>query len=598
MERPRLMVIGLDSIGLKLLESFRGRCPAIWRLASRGAAGSAIPCFPIYTPTNWAVLSTGADSSTTAAEGWHNTVSGSNLSTFDRRSIPCDTIFDSAARGGLRTLAVSYPTGFPVRSKLNMALAPLDRGLVSNNLVPGKILEVKPGAGGAFSFVLVKAPEAISGAAMAKAVGATEDGEATAGKGRTATMQDIEASLRRRDAGWELRLLAGRGSRYALRHEQWSRPIPVRVPLPGRPGKCLVRVMVFGRGRRLAVSECYDVGNLGSPETLVKRILAKLGPPTEHSVFYSAMTRLFSKGASDLAIERLARKELQAQAKWIADAAAMTFKESPYDIFYLHHHYPDSVLHAYLAAAEGARSFSPRQHAMARKAIATAIGICDGLVKGLLKLAGPKTTVLVVSDHGNVPNRYGTNVSRRLADCGLTVLDKAGKVDRKKSLAWRSDRVGTWVEINARPGTPAYEDAQAKVLDCLLDWKTPDGRRVIALALRKKDSHLLDYHGPDCGDVTFHYNSGFSWFGSPKKALQPNDSGANHGPQMPVTISKLSDNMSFFVAAGPRIKRGLRWDWARRGHIRLVDVVPTVCEASGVPPPANVTGAIRRELLR
>jgi len=90
MTQPKLMVLGLDAVSLTLLDRFRAHCPTIHRWLRRGTAGRALPCFPVYTPTNWATLATGADSSTPAAEGWHNRIAGEPLSTFDRRAIACD----------------------------------------------------------------------------------------------------------------------------------------------------------------------------------------------------------------------------------------------------------------------------------------------------------------------------------------------------------------------------------------------------------------------------------------------------------------------------------------------------------------------------
>jgi hypothetical protein len=278
----------------------------------------------------------------------------------------------------------------------------------------------------------------------------------------------------------------------------------------------------------------------------------------------------------------------------------------PYDVFYLHHHYPDNVMHSFLAAAEGVGDFTSRQRHMAREAIETCLEICDCLVAGLIRLAGRDTTILLVSDHGDVPNRYAASLANRLIETGLTVRGKEGKTDRTKSVAWPSERVGTWVEVNAERGTKRYEELQGAVIDVLLDWKTDasspganefaGGERVVALALRRKDAHVLGYYGAECGDVVFHYNSGFFWGlarGAPSVVRCAG--GANHGPQMPVTFSKLSDNMAFFVMTGPGVRRNLRWDTDKQGYIRLVDMVPTMCHISGVPAPRNVTGAVRYE---
>ncbi|MFB3894165.1 MAG: alkaline phosphatase family protein [Phycisphaerae bacterium] len=598
MKKPKLMVIGLDSISLTLLDKFAACTPNIRRLMRGGTSGRALPCFPVYTPTNWAALSTGADPGATAAAAWRNECAGRELSTFDRRAIPCDTIFDSAARAGLTTLAISYPSAHPTASPRNMVLAPLDRGLVSNSLVPGRIIEAPPGKDAAFEFDLLQTPAALSGASAAKAAGATEDGaEAASGAKRRASAGKVRARIRRTGrAAWALCISPAGEPVYELQDGRWSEPIRVDIAAPGRPGRCTVRVMVFDAGRRIAISEAYDVGALGKPAALAQKVLNRLDPPVEHSVFYTAMSDLFAKGVEDKAITDMTRRDMTAQADWIVAAAAMVQKARPFDVFYLHHHYPDSVLHHCLSAAEGLRPYTPKQHRLAREAIAMCLRICDRLVGGLMRLAGPKTTVLLVSDHGNVSNRYSCSLLRRLVETGLTRLDSHGKPDRARSQAW-PDRVGTWVAVNAKAGTQRYARIQEKVIDALLDWRGKDGKRVVALALRRKDSHVLGYYGQECSDVTFHFNSGFSWFGSPDRSVHEDTHGANHGPQMPVTFSKLSDNLAFFVLKGPRFAAAHRAD-EQKGYVRLVDMVPTICAASGVPAPRDATGAVRHDLER
>jgi hypothetical protein len=600
MRKPKLVVIGLDSVSLSLLDHFRRYTPAIRQLMAQGLTGRALPCFPIWTPTNWAALSTGADSSTTGAEGWTNATAGRALSTFDRRAIPCDTIFDAAARAGLSTLALAYPGAHPIPHRRHMVLAPLDRGLVSNGLLPGKIADVQFDRNGTFPFVLVTAPDAAARNSIRRAIGTNENTAGGLREPRTARPDIVQAYLfRAGHSAWRLGLRPDpRKAIRTLRHEVWSDPIRIRLSLAGRPGQCVVRVMVFDGGRRLAVSEAYDTGALGAPPNLAQRVFAALGAPMEHSIFHHEMTRLFSEGRPDSTIMRLARCELFAQVTWFVKAAALTQRCAPYDVLYIHYHYPDDVLHSYLAAAEGSKVYSRKQQTWARDAIAMALTLSDRLVAGLLRLAGDRTTVLLVSDHGNVPNRYGTNIVRYLAESGLTVLNPDGTVNQRRSMAWRSERVNSWIVVNAPRGSRRYATIQTRVVDALLDWKTGTGERVMAVVLRRKDSHLLGYHGRDCGDVTFHYNSGFSWFGCPAdKTIARDPRGANHGPQMPVTFSRISDNLAFFVLRDPAVRRGSRWDAERCGPIRLTDLVPTVCHLAGIPPPRTVTGAIRYELV-
>ncbi len=422
-----------------------------------------------------------------------------------------------------------------------MVLSPLDRGFVSNLLVPGKIVNIQWDTDDKSRFCLLATPKWISGAAMAKAVGATEDGADLNGAKRKTALKELHAYLFKTGRKqWKLGFVADpRKAGYTLLHEKWSAPIPIEIDAPGRQGKCVLRVMVFNNGERLAVSETYDIGNLGCPKSLAKEIYEKLGSPTEHSIFYSEMCYLFRTDREDKDIIRLAQRDLTAQAKWIIDAAALCMKISPYEMFYLHHHYPDSVMHCYLAASEGAPDYTVKQKRLAKEAMEMCFEICDKLVSGLLKLANPKTTILLVSDHGDVPNQYSFDIEKRFVETKL-----------------------------------------------------------LAPNARKKDAYLLGYHGKDALDVVWHYNSGFAWGGTQaRKSVEKKTAGANHGPQMPVTFGKTSDNMAFFVLTGPGVKKNIRWSYETKGHVLLKDLVPTICHISGFPTPLHATGCVRREFL-
>jgi hypothetical protein len=571
MHKPKLMLIGLDSLPLSLLDNYAASCPAIRAQMRKGMTGHAIPCLPVWTPTNWATLATGAEAGATGATGWTRTLNGKEMSTFNRRAIGCDTIFDSVARAGMKSLAIQYPGSYPTRPG-NMVIAPLHISLVSNAVVDGRILDLDWAKGDCARV-------------------------SPAAKGR----KKIHAWIHKHGRNWNLGLVADPAkAKFPLEHEKWSDPIVFTLPVKSTSGKCMCRVMVFDNGRRLAVTEVYDVGTLGAPASLCRKVLRELGPPVEHSTFEMASERDFGEGKipSDT-IMKLADKDMAEHVKWLADAAILAMKVSAYDVFYLHFHYPDSVLHAYLAASEGTKEYNAKQVRFAKKAVARGLKFCDDLVAKLLKLAGPKTTVLIVSDHGNVPNRFVFDVGKYLIKHGLITCDKKGKIDPRRSKVTAAANFGSvGAAVNAKEGSAKYCSIQQELIDCLLDWKTATGERVVAVALRKKDAQLMGYSGPTCPDVCWHYNSGFSWGAVPGgKLVAPCSVSSNHGPQMPVTFGKTSDNMSFFVLTGPGVKKGARWDEAPHGHVRLVDMLPTACEVAGVPPPLDVTGAVRRRML-
>ena len=54
---------------------------------------------------------------------------------------------------------------------------------------------------------------------------------------------------------------------------------------------------------------------------------------------------------------------------------------------------------------------------------------------------------------------------------------------------------------------------------------------------------------------------------------------------------------AIFVISGPGIKQGYERPSAQVGHVRLLDVTPTLCHLLGIQPPAQAQGAIIYDLL-
>ena len=99
--------------------------------------------------------------------------------------------------------------------------------------------------------------------------------------------------------------------------------------------------------------------------------------------------------------------------------------------------------------------------------------------------------------------------------------------------------------------------------------------------------------------MVFHFNSGFAWGGG-NTALAEDLVNANHGPQMPVTFGKLSDNLAFYGMVGPKVCHLPRF-WPHLdvmdGYVHITDLLPTACVAAGLPFPGNATGCVRQDFL-
>ena len=587
----KMMLIGLDSASLTIMEHFSAHCPTIQNQMKLGVSGRAMPGLPVYTPTNWANLCTGAIASVSGQEGWRKVVDGYEYHSFHSKTYNCETIFDACNKNGIYSLAVSYPGSYPVPGEYNMAILPLQRGLEGNILMQGRIIPVD--AALSMSFTL---PGAGEGMDVAVSDGAND----TDNQDLNFTIVSAQAELILKDGGGELTVCYAGGSKsiFQIEPDAWSDTITIYMQAGDMSKKCGIRVNLFDDGKQLAISGLYDMDNIAAPLKLAQDIENQLGMPiTEQSPFIAEMISLFKKGGECPAINKMAHKDVFENIDFIMNAARIAEKQQPYEVFYIHYHFLDNMLHHVLQAAEESAAYTKQQHRIAQDIVKLAIEACDYAVKKLLELTNKGTNVLIVSDHGHAPNKYGVNITNRLVETGLCVKKADGAVDKQKSKAWLSGLVSLWIDVNAERGSDEYIKIQEEAIDAMLDWKTPSGKRIVAAAFKRKDSHFLGYQGPRCGDVTLHLNTGFAWTATGDDVFCEDLKSSNHGPQMPVTFTKVSDNLAYFCLTGPQVNKNMRWDEEERGYIYLTDFVPTLCHFSGIPTPINATGAVRRELF-
>ena len=88
-----------------------------------------------------------------------------------------------------------------------------------------------------------------------------------------------------------------------------------------------------------------------------------------------------------------------------------------------------------------------------------------------------------------------------------------------------------------------YEQVQEEIIDALLNLRNPDGKRVVAYALKKKDAQILGAYGHECGDVLFVFNSFHGRTHLPsEQPVARVTRGANHGPQIATTRTGFSSS--------------------------------------------------------
>ncbi|MFZ4453999.1 alkaline phosphatase family protein [Salibacterium aidingense] len=258
------------------------------------------------------------------------------------------------------------------------------------------------------------------------------------------------------------------------------------------------------------------------------------------------------------------------QAMWLTEAALGLLSEKDYHLFATVFRLNDETHHTSLGKYDPASPFyTPEEAPVYEENMRKSYEVLDQAVGKLLEEKQEDTTLIVASDHGDVPNHYFCDIHKRLEECGLCVLDEEGKQVISESKAYLKDeRGGMEVFVNLRgrdeKGTvppEEYEQVQNAVFQALTTWSytTPkETLPVTALTIKKQDAAIIGYWGPYVGDVVFAYNKGFVWGKNNKDVTAPvSEPGANHGPQIPTASTSHSSNLGIALFYGNSVNSNL-----------------------------------------
>jgi predicted AlkP superfamily phosphohydrolase/phosphomutase len=254
-------------------------------------------------------------------------------------------------------------------------------------------------------------------------------------------------------------------------------------------------------------------------------------------------------------------------------------------------HASDFANHGFLGMADPISGAEPDVLARCRDGLERTYQAVDRWIGELLKLADENTVVVVASDHGGTPNRYGMpQVSRILEEAGLSVYteDENGKrvcdFRRSRAVLHPHNLLNIFVNVAGRDPQGIVDPAdvyetQLEIIDALYAYREPaSGHCPFSVVLTKDDARMVNLWGERLGDVVY--------------ALRPEYDGA-HGRQLPTARLGIGSQRSTFVIAGP----GVRAAGDLKHPVRVVDVAPTVCHLIGLPIPSHVEGRIVREAL-
>lgn len=587
--KPKVIVMGIDAFVLPLAKRFveEGVLPNFAKFFVRASVSEAISVLPPYTPTNWATIATGALPGRHGAGNWTDiTVRDLRdrvaVSTFDARTLEAETIWEAASRNGLKSLVITYPGSFPRKVPGTMVVAPLYRGLT------GHVLS----RGGTYKIQLD--PEQIVDLPIRTAAPAgplivpTEDGH------RVLSEMNNEDVMPRFTVERSGKQLVVRGGYAPLMMElgQWS-PWGEVAWTDGRNGSVRFKwLRQEGSIVTLIRSEIYPTTMFTDPPELSNELYQVAGPFVEHPAVVER---------DDVEAMEAVFEEIQDQVDWYGDVVEYTAKQGLWDLCMFHWHWIDTAQHTFLAGLDPEDDVLPDERAV--QMIRRSYQLADHLLGRLLNIVTPNDYLIVVSDHGHVPNRRIVSAARRLVEVGLAKFDEKQLprqiIDRDRSLVYLLSPHELVVNLQGRNdgGIVApehYNQIIQKAMDALLDWKEEGtGHRLVAYAVPLPHQPMLGYFGDRTGDIMFLYNPGYSW-GIPKdgKVIGPADGSSNHGAQLPTTRTQRTSNLATLGAMGPTIRQNYQRQLERDGYLSLTDVTPLIAQMLGISPPIHCRGAV------
>lgn len=637
----KVYLVGFDAMIMPLARRFirEGVMPNLKRIVEEGATNEVLSSLPVWTPTNWAALATGANTGTHGVSGWEVELpNGELVNSFNSLAVNAETIWEAAERAGLKSVCFHYPASMPARVRSGYIV---DGCGTPGRISPFQIAQSKgyatvPGLKDTDLLELKSAsdwlhlPSSFSPPLAAGFKIRTFQGQ---GEDQELYFLLLDATGQGYDTVWVCARPDGESRLAQATTGTWTDWIfhPFVFRNRCQTGTFRFKVLDLSPdGQRLKVYRSQIMATTGftEPEELAQELIERFGPYQEHT---SHHTYTDSLADFDTALE-----EAEYQGQWIAKAGAYLMKEKGGGLFYWHWHWLDHISHIHLSGIDPVSPlFREEEYEMHLDHVRRSYRLADRLIGMILAEAGDDSYVLVVSDHGNAPDVRVVDIQRFLHERGFLFAKedsivvnrriRADQIDWERTTAYQKPGMpGLELFVNAAPGTERYREIQENLIRELRTWVDPVTNRCpVAIALKKQDAAILGFWGEGIGDVILVFESGYAWgfttgggvLGDPVDTIGLEntsafgaDRGAHHGPQLPTTRTEVSSNMAVFFLKGPGIKKGYQRPVEKAGYMRMVDIVPTICHLLGIEPPAQSQGAvlydlfegheIQRELLR
>jgi len=639
----KICAFGMDGFIVPMMKKFvaEGVLPNFARIMKEGTVNQTSPSFPVWTPTNWATLSTGAHTGTHGTTRWDvEAASGERIDSFHGDAVNAERIWSALEREGLKSVALHYPAAHPTGLNLGWVLDGFGHPGYANtefevSAAQSYTTDLKAGLPeesyrlGHDGTALDQAQPAI--ARIPPPSPAEEWVNLPASHAQPlASRLHILSRVGGDAATFHILLLDSRGVGYdkvvicrerdgstrmaEAQVGQWSDWAIESFKMGERDQRASLRFKLLalspdGRRFKLYRTQVTYADGFGFPDDLSGELIERFGPYQEH-----ASMEPYTTGMTDF---DTALEECEYQGLWFADVANYVLRAKGCSLFYCHWHLYDYLNHIHLNDVDPVcPAYDSDTSDVAMNYFRRAYQVGDRVLGRIWATAGADTYVGVLSDHGACPDVRIANIRKFLHDRGFLALRdgsegveedevRVDEIDWEGTRAYLKDTKGFDIFINAERGSQKFEQTERELLLALRTWVDDEvGRTPIAVALPKRDAYLLGQWGDQCGDVVFAWDHGYvsGYYGQWKEIIgggalgAPRVYGGHHGGFIP-TQTDISSTFGTLLLAGPSVKNGYERPTDTLGYIHAADVVPTFCHIFGIKPPAQSQGAIAYDLF-
>ena len=625
-------VIGIDQMIMPLTKILveEGSAPNLKKLMENGSSGQTIPEYPAWTPTNWATLSTGAQTGTHGIFGWSvKAEDGRQISPFHAHAPLAERIWEAGAESGLRTGLIHYPASMPSNTDGVFVIdgdASPTYGDSRHEITPSKVYTTIPEIPNTEEVKLVHAK-----------------GWRNLPNSRSPPLESvlkIIPKFKGEDKDLMLLILDTQGQGYdrvvicrekdvetkvtETSKGKWSSWFLEEFVVEGRRRRGNMRFKLIdlskdGSRLRLYRTQVMPTDGFTSPNDLGEEIIGALGPYVEHTSQFSYMT-----GGTDF---ETCLEEARYQGQWFAAAAQYLVESKGCELIMMQWHFLDDINHYYLGFIDPASpNYDSKKAPIYWDKIRGVYRIIDKMVETLMKNTDEDTYVLVVSDHGNLPVSRAISFEKFLVERGFLKVKDDSKpltiyydgwndnVDWGQTKAYvKRDVFGSFgampypgIYVNAEG--EEYRRIQNEVIMALRTWvDSKTGKTPIAMALRKQDAAILGHWGEDVEDVVVVLENEYmvpdrttalsSRSGEAIEDFAATARTALHSFQLLTAQTEVSSHMGVFMISGPNIRKGYERDVNRLGYIKMRDIPATLSHILGIRSPAQNQGSVLSDIF-